>query len=89
MSAAVGDRRATRFRAGKPQRLVFQGAFRGGITGSASGGFNFADYDVTPDGQRFVMFPAGSGPGRTEHPHLTLVTRWFEELARALPPGKN
>jgi hypothetical protein len=53
------------------------------------GGYSFADYDVSPDGQRFVMFPAGSGPGRTEHPHVMLVTRWFEELAKQLPPARN
>ena len=81
---ATGDT----LRVGKPSS-VFQGAFRGGSTGLGIGGNTFADYDVTPDGQRFVMFPAGSGPGRAEHPHVMLVTRWFEELARALPAGKN
>ncbi len=44
---------------------------------------------VTPDGQRFVMFPAASGTGRAEHPHVMLVTRWFDDLAKALPAGRN
>jgi serine/threonine-protein kinase len=81
---AVGDT----LRVGKPS-VVFQGAFRGGTTGIGVGGYSFADYDVAPDGQRFVMFPAGSGAGRPEHPHVMLVTGWFEELAKQLPPGRN
>jgi len=44
---------------------------------------------VAPAGQRFVMFPAGSGPGRAEHPHVMLVTGWFEELVKQLPPGRD
>jgi len=81
---AVGDT----LRVGKPS-VVFQGAFRGGTTGLGVGGYSFADYDVAPDGRRFVMFPAGSGPGRTEHPHVMLVTGWFEELVKQLPPGRD
>ena len=74
-------------RVGKPS-IVFQGAFRGGTNGISIGGASFADYDVTPDGQRFVMFPAGAGAGRPEHPHVTLVTGWFEQLAKLLPAGR-
>jgi dipeptidyl aminopeptidase/acylaminoacyl peptidase len=81
---AAGDT----LRVGKPS-VVFQGAFRGGTTGLGVAGYTFADYDVSPDGQRFVMFPASSGPGRAEHPHVMLVTRWFEELAKQVPPGRN
>ena len=80
---AVGDT----LRVGKPS-IVFQGAFRGGTTGIGVGGYSFADYDVAPDGQRFVMFPAGSGPGRAEHPHVTFVTHWFDELVKQLPAGR-
>jgi serine/threonine-protein kinase len=81
---AAGDT----LRVGKPS-VVLNGPFRGGTTGLGVGGYSFADYDVTPDGQRFVMFPASAGAGQAEHPHVTLVTRWFEDLARTVPAGKN
>jgi serine/threonine-protein kinase len=45
------------FRAGKPEP-VFKGPFRGGTAGLALAGNNFADYDVTADGQRFVITPS-------------------------------
>jgi len=83
MSAPVEAAGET-LRVGKPT-VVVQGPFRGGTTGIGAGGFTFGDYDVSPDGQRVVMFPAAAGPGRPEHPHVTLVTHWFDELARALP----
>jgi Tol biopolymer transport system component len=67
-------------RTGKPVRL-FTGSFRGGITGVSIGGNIFADYDVTPDGQRFVMFPATEVES-TNRGMLTLVTPWFDELSR-------
>jgi serine/threonine-protein kinase len=81
---AVGDT----LRVGKPTVAV-QGAFRGGTTGVGAGGFTFGDYDVSPDGQRFVVFPAGSGPGRAEHPHVTFVTHWFDDLTRATSPARR
>jgi serine/threonine-protein kinase len=65
---------------GKPQR-VFSGAFRGGTTGVAIGGNTFADYDVSADGRRFVMFPA-STEDVTNRGVITLVTPWFDELKR-------
>ena len=69
------------FRAGKP-RPVMQGAFRGGITGISLAGNSFADYDVAPSGDRFVMFPSHGEAGERQHPHVTLVTHWFDELRR-------
>jgi serine/threonine protein kinase/Tol biopolymer transport system component len=81
---AVGDT----LRVGKPHS-VLTGAFRGGSAGIGVGGLAFADYDVSSDGQRFVMFPAPAGAGQAEHQHVTLVTHWFEDLARVVPPGRN
>jgi serine/threonine-protein kinase len=75
------------FRAGKP-RVLFEGAFRGGIAGVNMAGNSFADFDVTADGQRFVMFPATEG-GRIEHPHVTLVTHWFDALRTTFAAGKK
>ena len=41
------------------------------------------DYDVSPDGQRFLMIkpdPAESGPA-----HVKVVLNWFEEVKRRVP----
>jgi hypothetical protein len=71
----------TTFRAGKA-RLLFEGPFQGGLQGVTIGGFQFADYDVSPDGKWFVMFPDPSKEGRDDHQHLSLVIRWFDDLER-------
>jgi hypothetical protein len=76
------------FRAGKP-RPLFEGAFLGGIGGVGLAGNSFADYDVAPDGRRFVMFPAPEDSGQRDHPHITLVTHWFDELHRTFSSTKN
>ena len=46
------------------------------------------DYDVTPDGRRFLMLkPAAAGPrGATSELHVIL--NWFEELRRKAPLAK-
>jgi serine/threonine-protein kinase len=87
MVASV-DTAGDTFRAGRP-RPVFEGVFRGGIRGVGLAGNSFADYDVTPNGQRFVMFPAPEDSGQGEHPHVTLVTHWFDELRRTFSTSRN
>ena len=44
-----------------------------------------SDYDVTADGQRFVMFPEASETVELVNDHVTLVFNWFEELKRLVP----
>ena len=63
------------FRAGRAQPLFDAGRFPSG------GGF-FTNYDVSPDGQRFLMIEGegNSGPAR-----LHLVLNWAEELKRRAP----
>ena len=87
MVAAVESDGGT-FRAGKPEP-VFKGPFRGGTSGLALAGNNFADYDVTADAQRFVMFPAEDESGAGQHPHVTFVTHWFDDLARTFANKRN
>ena len=41
-----------------------------------------ADYDVTGNGQRFVMFP---DTGQSSHGYVTPVVNWFVELKRLVP----
>jgi len=67
-------------RTGKPARL-FTGPFRGGLGGLAISGNTFADYDVSADGQRFVMFPSTEVES-TNRGVVTFVTRWFDDLAK-------
>ena len=42
-------------------------------------------YDITPDGQRFVMVKEMNPPPR----RIAVVLNWFEELKRLAPPGKD
>ena len=65
------------FSAGIPQ-LLFEGDFQTGIVSRA-------DYDVTPDGQRFLMVQLG---GVLEVSQINVVLNWFEELKRRVPTGQ-
>ena len=40
------------------------------------------NYDVSPDGQRFVMLKGEEG---SQQSHITVVINWFEELKRLVP----
>jgi len=63
------------FSAGTP-RVLFEGPFR--IDGP------FRGYDVTPDGQRFLMVrEVQQPPARVSQ--MVLVQNWFEELKRLVP----
>jgi serine/threonine-protein kinase len=48
----------------------------------ASSGFGTRMYDVSPDGQRFLMLQAGVDQSR---PQMVVVQHWFEELNRLVP----
>ena len=85
--AADVDIQGDSFRSGKVRQL-FSGPFQGGTGGISIGGLQFDDYDVTADGERFVMFPDPEKAGRGDHAHVTLVTRWFDDLERATKIGK-
>ena len=63
------------FSVGTP-RVLFEGPFR--IDGPLRG------YDVTPDGQRFLMVrEAPQQPGRVSQ--IVLVQNWLGELRRLVP----
>ena len=65
------------FSAGKP-RILFQGVY---TTSPRS----LPDYDVSPDGQRFLMLKAAEQvPGQ-----ISVVLNWFEELKQKVPAAKN
>ena len=56
-------------------RVLFEGPYELGL------GFR-QNYDVTPDGQRFVMVRAAQGSERAQ---INVVLNWFEELKRLVP----
>jgi hypothetical protein len=45
------------------------------------------NYDVSPDGQRFLMIKAG-GAGEVAPTQINVVYNWFEELKHRVPPNK-
>ena len=66
------------FVSGKPV-MLFRGTYRRGApTGP--------DYDVTPDGSRFLMVKMGED--ELAPPRLNVVLNWVDELVRRVPIGK-
>jgi serine/threonine-protein kinase len=66
------------FSRGKP-RVLFEGAYV--PTPRA-----LPNYDVSPDGQRFLMLKANEAEATTQ---INVVLNWFEELKRRVPSGKR
>ena len=65
----------TQLTAGVPQ-LLFEGTFLGHSAGRRP-------FDVTPDGQRFVMIKSGNAVDDANA--IIVVQHWFEELKRLVP----
>jgi Arc/MetJ-type ribon-helix-helix transcriptional regulator len=63
------------FSARRPE-VLFEAAMLG------FSGFGNPDYDVTVDGQRFLMIPRGT---RQPRRHIHVVLNWFEELKQLVP----
>jgi eukaryotic-like serine/threonine-protein kinase len=66
------------FSAGTP-RMLFQGSY---VTPAST----YANYDVSPDGQRFLMLKPSEG-GLAAPTQINVVLNWFEELKRRVPTG--
>jgi len=62
------------------RRMLFEGAQYTPPAGPYS--YPFPNYDVSPDGQRFLMITKES------RPHINVVMNWSEELKRHVPSGK-
>ena len=65
--------------AGQP-RMIFQGPYYVPRTGSPR-----AQYDVTANGQRFLVLAPSSGTDASARPRIVVVQNWFDELRRRLP----
>jgi hypothetical protein len=68
------------FVAGKP-RVLFEGPY---LPTPAT----IQNYDVSPDGQRFLMLKSGE-QAQTELAQINVVLNWFEELKQKVPTGKK
>ena len=68
------------FASGKP-RLLFEKPEYGG-------GYPLRNYDLSPDGQRFLMVKDEQRKP-TPVTEMVLVQNWFEELKRLVPSGKK
>jgi len=59
------------------------GGVHGSQVGIAVAGSIFSDYEITPDGDSFIILQGGEG--QTTQNHVTLVTHWFDILRATLP----
>lgn len=57
--------------------------FEGPYERATGGWFGYADYDVTADGQRFLMIRSEEEPAPTR---IRVVLDWAEELTKKVPP---
>ena len=76
----VGVDRSQTWTATTPTKLIKEGYF------TVEGGNPGRTYDISPDGQRFLMIKPGGGPDQTAAPtSLVVVQNWTEELKRVVP----
>jgi serine/threonine-protein kinase len=68
------------FAAGKP-RMLFEGQYQ-----PTPG--TFPNYDVSPDGQRFLMLKP-TEQAQAAPTQINVVLNWFEELKQKVPTGKK
>ncbi len=68
------------FAAGKP-RMLFEGPYEPTL-------FTNPNYDVSPDGQRFLMLKP-TEQARVAPTQINVVLNWFEELKQKVPTGKK
>ncbi len=70
----VGTKTEPTFTAGSPV-VLFTGRYTSGIA---------VNYDISPDGQRFLMVKEDEG----QPAQINVVLNWFEELKRLVPTGE-
>ena len=75
----LGVERAASWSATTPAPLIKDGYV------TSPGGTNGRTYDITPDGQRFLMIKQGGANQNVVPPSLIVVQNWVEELKRLVP----
>jgi eukaryotic-like serine/threonine-protein kinase len=78
----VGVERAPSWAATTPTLLVKDGYF------TSPAGFFGRTYDISPDGQRFLMLKAGGGPDQAVVPTSLIVVQHFDEELKRLVPAR-
>ena len=76
----VGVERAQSWAATTPTILLKEGYF------TAPGGNPGRTYDISPDGQRFLMIKSGDGSDQTASPTSLIVVQHFDEELKRLVP---
>ena len=76
LTSVLVEATATTFNAGNPIKL-FDRSYANPAPGPG--------YDVSPDGQRFLMIKESDGDSRQAPQNLIVVQNWFEELRRLVP----
>jgi hypothetical protein len=72
----------TTFMPGKPAR-VLNAKY---VAGSTTRGYHLRAYDVSADGQRFLMLKETAGTSTSAPlPTMTVVVNWIEELKSRVP----
>ena len=66
---------------GDKPKMLFEGPY---VRTAAT----FPYYDVSPDGQRFLMLKPSEQTSSLSLNQIVVVQNWFEELKRRVPPGK-
>ena len=74
------------FSPGKPQKILKTAYY----AGSTPGGLDLRGYDISPDGQRFLMIKDNASAGETTTPsgNMVVVLNWVEELKARVSGGK-
>jgi serine/threonine-protein kinase len=70
------EARGDRWNQRTPRELVNGHYFAGG---------RVANYDVSPDGQQFLMIKGAGAAGPVTRPQIVVVSHWGEELKRLVP----
>ena len=76
----VGVERAPSWAATTPTLLIKEGYI------TAPGGNPGRSYDISPDGQRFLLLKAGDGSGQAAAPASLVVIQHFDEELKRLVP---
>jgi len=82
----VEVRTQSTFSAGRPQ-VLWEGHYSHGMSSSCGApGVTSFNYDVTLDGQRFLMVKDSHQDVASNR--IVVVLNWFEELKRRVPAGE-
>jgi serine/threonine-protein kinase len=70
-------------------KMLFRGTYVRSVL--AFGNWDFATWDISPDGQRFLMMKELGAATTAERGlrKITVILNWFEEIKRLVPTGKK